>query len=198
MTGCVKIACLAGALVFAGTASGQTLEEALRLAEINNPSLESGRTDTELAIEGLEAARAAGRTTVSLTAQGGYESVDSNRTFSFNNGDRPTASLQVEAAKPVYTGGRIAAGVRSARAGIDAAGAAFEQLRQSVWLETIAAYMNVAADRETVLIRKNNVALLDEQVRAARDRFEVGVVTRTDVALAEARHVGPEIGRAHV
>ncbi len=196
MMNCAKIALMTGFLVFAGTASGQTLEEALRLAEINNPGLESGRTDTDLAREGLEAARAAGRTTVSLTAQGGYESIGSNRTLSFNNGDRPTASLQVEAAKPVYTGGRIAAGIRSAEAGIDAAGASYEQLRQSVWLETIAAYMNVAADRETVLIRENNVELLDEQVRAARDRFEVGVVTRTDVALAEARLEGAVAGVA--
>ncbi len=196
MLGKTKLICIAGVLLFAPQAVGETLEEALRLAELNNPTLERGRADNALAEEGLEAAHAAGRTTVSLTAQAGYESVDSNRTFAFNNGDRPTANIQLEAAKPIYTGGRIAAGVRSAEAGIDAADAAFEQLRQSIWVETISAFMNVRADRETVRIRKNNVGLLEEQVRAARDRFDVGVVTRTDVALTEARLEGAFAGVA--
>lgn len=196
MFGMTKRLSLASLLLFAPQAVGETLEEALRLAELNNPTLERGRADNALAEEGLEAARAAGRTTVSLTGQAGYESVDSNRAFAFNNGDRPTANVQLEAARPIYTGGRIAAGVRSAEAGIDAAEAAFEQLRQSIWIETISAYMNVRADRETVRIRKNNVALLEEQVRAARDRFDVGVVTRTDVALAEARLEGAFAGVA--
>lgn len=187
---------MAGALLLAAAARADTLEEAIRLAELNNPTLESGRADAALADEDLEAARAAGRTTVSLTGQAGYESVDSNRTFAFNNGDRSTASVQLEAAKPIYTGGRIAAGIRSAEAGIDAADAALEELRQSIWVDTISAYMNVRADRETVRIRKNNVGLLEEQVRAARDRFDVGVVTRTDVALTEARLEGAIAGVA--
>lgn len=196
MTGRAGMACLAGWLVLAMPAGAETLSEALRLAEANNPQLESGRVDAALAEEGLEAARAAGRTTVSVTGQGGYESIDSNRVFGANSGDRPTARLQLEAAKPVYTGGRIASGIRSAKAGIDAAGEALEQLRQTVWFDTVSAYMNVKADRETVRIRKNNVGLLEEQVRAARDRFDVGVVTRTDVALTEARLEGAVAGVA--
>ncbi len=191
-----SILVLLGTVVLSAPSSGETLTEALQMAEASNPRLEAGRTDTKLAVEALEAARAAGRTTVSITGSGGFETLDTNRDFAFNTGDRPIANLQLEAAKPVYTGGRIRAGIRSARAGIDAADATLEALRQATWLETIRAYVNVGANRETVRIRYNNVELLDEQVRAARDRFEVGVVTRTDVALAEAQLEGARAGAA--
>lgn len=168
-------------------AFGQTLAEVLRAAEVQNPQLDAGRADAGLAIEALEEARARGRTTVTLSGSAGYETSDTNRDFAFNVGDRPIASVELEAALPVYTGGRIAAGIRSAEAGIDAAEASLEDLRQAIFLQALTAYMDVLRDKETVRIRQNNVNVLIEQTRAAQDRFEVGVVTRTDVALAEAR-----------
>jgi len=48
----------------------------------------------------------------------------------------------------------------------------------------------VVRDQQVVAIRSNNVEVLAEQLRAARDRFEVGEITRTDVAQAEARLSG--------
>ena len=119
-------------LVAALGAEAQTFDEALALAELSNPNMDVGRTQAEIAREALEEARAQGRTTVTLGASAGYESSDSNRLFTIQTGDRPLATAQIEAARPVYTGGRISAGVRAAEAGIDAADARLEAVRQSL------------------------------------------------------------------
>jgi outer membrane protein len=59
-----------------------------------------------------------------------------------------------------------------------------------VLLDAVSAHMNVVRDQQIIAIRSNNVEVLAEQLRAARDRFEVGEITRTDVAQAEARLSG--------
>ena len=51
-------------------------------------------------------------------------------------------------------------------------------------------------DGEVVRIRETNVTLLQRQQQAAKDRFEVGEITRTDVAQADARLAGSVAGLA--
>lgn len=60
-------------------------------------------------------------------------------------------------------------------------------VEQNILLRAVASYMGVLQASEFVALRNNNVRLLTQELRAARDRFEVGEVTRTDVALAEAQ-----------
>jgi outer membrane protein len=60
-------------------------------------------------------------------------------------------------------------------------------VEQSILLRAVSAYMGVIEASDFVALRNNNVRLLTQELRAARDRFEVGEVTRTDVALAEAQ-----------
>ena len=175
-------------------ATGQNLPEALRLAYENNPQLEAQRTTTKIAQEQLESARAQGRSQVNLSASAGVESIDS----SFNNpffgqgqfGERPSLSAQLQATKPIYTGGQINAGIRQAKAGVSAANEQLSATEQDLFLQTVTTYVDVLRDRETVRIRENNVSVLEEQVRAASDRFDVGEITRTDVSLSEARLEG--------
>ena len=61
------------------------------------------------------------------------------------------------------------------------------QLEQTTLLDGVTAYVDVVRDTAVVRLRENNVEVLTEQLKATRDRFEVGEVTRTDVAQAEAR-----------
>lgn len=177
-------------LCFASPAFAETLPEAIASAFATNPQLEIERYRTEIARQNLEAARGAGRPTVSFSASGGYEYIDTTNPFAFNLGDRPIATAQLQAVQPIYTGGKIAAGVRQAEAGISSADFGFEAARQDLTLQVVTAYMDVVRDREAVAIRQNNVDVTSEQVRAAQDRFDVGVVTRTDVAQAQARLEG--------
>ena len=170
-------------------ALGQTLDAALRQAFQNNPSLDIQRADAAIAEEQLEEAKGQRRPTVTLSGGGGVQSIDSNNAFAAG-GENSLASAQLEASLPIYTGGRVASGIRQAEAGINASQAGLNGATQDLMLDVITAYADVLRDRETISIRENSVNLLSEQVRAASDRFDVGVVTRTDVAQAEARLEG--------
>ena len=68
--------------------------------------------------------------------------------------------------------------------------AARETLRnaeQTVLLNAATAYMNLLRDTAILDLQRRNVEVLQEQLRQTRDRFNVGEVTRTDVAQAESR-----------
>lgn len=177
-------------ICLASPVSAETLPEAVAAAFATNPQLDIERFRTEIARQNLQAARGAGRPTVNLSATGGYEYIETTNPFAFNLGDRPIATAQLQAVQPIYTGGKISAGIRQAEAAIDSADLSFEASRQDLILQVVTSYMDVVRDRETVAIRQNNVEVTGEQVRAAQDRFDVGVVTRTDVAQSQARLEG--------
>lgn len=63
-------------------------------------------------------------------------------------------------------------------------------VEQRVLLAAVDAYMAVRRDTQIVSLRENNLRVITRELRAAEDRFEVGEVTRTDVALAQARLAG--------
>ena len=178
------------ALSLSLSGQSETLQEALDRAFQTNPLLDAQRTEIGVAREQLNQARGARAPRVDLSASAGYESVDSNQPLAFSAGDRPISTAQVQATIPIYTGGRIDAGIDQAQAGILAAGAQFDGAAQDLILNVVTAYVDVLRDREAILIRANSVALLEEQLRAATDRFEVGFATRTDVKQAEARQQG--------
>lgn len=178
------------ALLIASPSHSETLQEAIDLAFQTNPALAAQRIDVGVAREQLNQAKGARAPTVDLTGSTGYESLDSNQPIAFGTGDRPLARVGLQATLPVYTGGRIAAGIEQARAGILSADAQLDGAGQDLILNVVVAYVDVLRDREALLIRANSVALLEEQLRAATDRFEVGVATRTDVKQAEARLQG--------
>ncbi|MEO1322679.1 MAG: TolC family outer membrane protein [Pseudomonadota bacterium] len=176
--------------LLASPSQGETLQEALDLAFQTNPSLAAQRAQLGVAREQLNQAKGARAPTVELTGSAGYESLDSNQPIAFGIGDRPIARAGLQATLPVYTGGRIDAGVDQARAGILSADAQLDGAGQDLILNVVTAYVDVLRDREALRIRGNSVALLEEQLRAATDRFDVGVATRTDVKQAEARLQG--------
>tara|TARA_R110000787_G_scaffold72118_18_gene160804 strand:- start:2574 stop:3854 length:1281 start_codon:yes stop_codon:yes gene_type:complete len=178
------------AMIAGSSATAETLDQAIASAFATNPQLDIQRYETDVARESLAQARSGGRATVDVVGSAGYEYVDTTSPFAFGLGDRPIASAQVQAVQPLYTGGRVSAGIRQAKAGINAAKSQYDAAQQDMILQVVTAYVDVRSDREAVSIRKNNVDVTGEQVRAADDRFEVGVVTRTDVSLSKARLEG--------
>ena len=86
----------------------------------------------------------------------------------------------------LWSGNRVENGVRSAESSILGAREQLRNTEQSVLQDTVTFYMNVLRDTALLSLRRNNVEVLMEQVRQTRDRFQVGDVTRTDVAQAEA------------
>ncbi len=101
--------------------------------------------------------------------------------------DYVSANLGLSASLLLYDGGGSKFAVDAAKESVLAAREGLINVEQSVLLRTVSAYMNVRRDMEFVSLRQNNVRVITEQLRAAKDRFEVGEVTRTDVSLAESR-----------
>lgn len=87
----------------------------------------------------------------------------------------------------LYDGGNSRLGIQAAQETVLATRQTLVNVEQSILLRAVAAYMEVLRTNEIVRLRENNVRVLGEELRAAQDRFEVGEVTRTDVALAESR-----------
>jgi outer membrane protein len=102
-----------------------------------------------------------------------------------NSTSTATASLVGEYL--IYNGGARRFAIEAAEETVLAAREQLVTLESQVLLDAVTAYMNVWRDMQVVGVRERNVRVITQQLRAARDRFEVGEDTRTDVAQAEAQ-----------
>jgi outer membrane protein len=87
----------------------------------------------------------------------------------------------------IYDGGSNKFAIEAAKETVLATRQSLISVEQNVLLDAVQAYMDVRRETETVTLRQNNLRVIQEELRAAQDRFDVGEVTKTDVALAEAR-----------
>lgn len=176
-------------------AAAQDIEETKRLAVIHYPSLKQARIEIDLAKEGLVSARSARGVQVSLALSSAIQSIGTDRAFAIDTGETFLNSAQIEAVLPLYTSGELEASIEQARLLVDASDAAYHSAEQTILLAAISAHLDVAETAEAVRIREQNVARLKKQLDATRDRFDVGVLTRTDIALAEARYQASVAGQ---
>jgi TolC family type I secretion outer membrane protein len=137
--------------------------------------------------EGVPQAKAGWRPTVSSTLSLGGTYVDSQTSSSSTaRGSIPrTGNLTVT--QPLYRGGRTNAAVRRATSDVQAERARMFTTEQSILLNASTAYVDTMRDESVLKLQINNLARLQKQLEATRDRFAVGEVTRTDVAQAESR-----------
>lgn len=98
-----------------------------------------------------------------------------------------TASASLVGEYLIYSGGERRFAIEAAEETVLATRQQLVSLEQQVILDAVTAYMNVWRDMQIVGVRERNVRVIMQQLRAARDRFEVGEDTRTDVAQAEAQ-----------
>ncbi len=77
--------------------------------------------------------------------------------------------------------------MEAAKYAVFATRASLVNIEQNILFEAVKAYMEIVRESENVSLRKGNLSVISEELRAANDRFEVGEITKTDVALAEAR-----------
>lgn len=184
------------ALGLAAPASAETLAEAIALAYDSNPTLQAQRATQRALDENWVQARSGYRPT--LTAQGrfGYEkqnapgSIDTNRDGvrdSQNETEDNSLSATLQLNQPIYTGGRVAAAVNAAEADILAGREQLRRTEATVMQAVVQAYADVRRDQEGLRIREENVRVLQRQLDESKARFDVGEITRTDVAQSEAR-----------
>ncbi|WP_337877417.1 TolC family outer membrane protein [Elioraea sp.] len=180
---------LIAALLFAAPAAAQPLQEALAAAYANNPTLQAARARMRATDENVPQALAGWRPTVTLQGRAGYADGTSTNTRAGTRLDTERGVLSGSATviQPLYRGGRTVAQTRRAEAQVLAERANLIATEQQVLLDAITAYVNVIQNQEVLRLAENNVRVLTRQLQAARDRFRVGEITRTDVAQAEAR-----------
>ena len=185
MTRHLAIASLIVALA-AGTASADTLREALVSTYNANPTLTGQRETLKSSDAGVAIARAAGRPQVSATVGVTRDLTRSGR-FDVGGSKGPFITGGVDLSYPLFQGGTVRNNVEAAKTRVEAGRATLRAVEGDAFTEAVAAYMDVIRDRAIVELNNNNVKVLDTNLQAARDRFEIGDVTRTDVAQSEAR-----------
>jgi len=187
-----------------GFARAETLEQALVQAYMNNPSLNSQRAAVRATDEGVPQALSGYRPKVTITATGGQQSLSStNRvvesnlpaneppnspaTYATQSGYNTPVALGATITQTLFNGFQTASKTRQAESQVFAARATLRVTEQTVLLNAATAYMNLLRDTAILDLQRRNVEVLQEQLRQTRDRFNVGEVTRTDVAQAESR-----------
>jgi outer membrane protein len=173
------------AALMAGTASADTLREALVSAYQTNPTLTGQRETLKATDANVAIAKAAGRPQVSGTAA---INRDLSRSGILETGGHgPTLSTGLDVSYPLFSGGAVKNSVRAAKTRVDAGRATLSAVEGDVFTQAVAAYMDVIRDRAIVELNANNVRVLDTNLQATQDRFQIGDLTRTDVAQSEAR-----------
>ncbi len=195
----VAIACAALPLPL----RAETLEQALMQAYQNNPTLNAQRAAVRATDEGVPQALAGYRPRISVTANGGEASVSSlsrttsnaSPTYSTLSGYNAVYNAGVTTTQTIFNGFQTANRTRQAESQVSAARETLRLTEQTVLLNAVTAYMNLLRDGAILDLQRRNVDVLGEQLRQTRDRFNVGEVTRTDVAQSESRLSG---GRSSV
>jgi outer membrane protein len=170
-----------GALLVASGASADTLQESLIQTYNSNPTITGQRAQLRTLDEGVAVARALGRPQVSGTA--GFNQ-DLTRT---GGGNGRNINAGVDVSYPLFNGGRVRNSIRAADERVLAGRANLRATEGDIFTEAVGAYMDVIRDSSIVALNRNQVRVLETNLQASRDRFEVGDLTRTDVAQSEAR-----------
>lgn len=182
------------AFTIVSVAHGETLADAASVTYETNPTLQAQRSSQRALDETYVQAQSGLGPTVSASAS----ISTSNNTPESPLAPNPinASSVALTVAQPLYTGGRTAANMSAAEADVLAGREGLRRVEQTVLQSVIQSYVDVRRDQQRLAISNDNVSVLERQLREARARFQVGEITRTDVAQAEARLAAAQASRS--
>ncbi|WP_036539989.1 TolC family protein, partial [Nitratireductor aquibiodomus] len=155
-------------------ASAETILGALAKAYENNSTLNAERAGVRVTDEDVAIAKSGMRPRVQGTA---------SLALTHNDGtDIRTGEFGISLTQPIFDGFQTRNNVQAAEASVRAANEALRNQELDTLFNAASAYMDVIRDRQIAALRAQNLEFLEEQVRSARSRFDVGEGTRTDVA----------------
>lgn len=174
-------------------ACADTIERALVQAYQNNPQVNAQRAALRATDENVPQALSGYRPQISAT--GGYGALYSDTTQQLSSTGRPSRSkgwtdpksVGATMTQTLFNGFQTGNRTRQAEGQVFAARETLRVIEQTVLLDAVTSYMNLLRDNAILDLQKRNVEVIQEQLRQTRDRFNVGEVTRTDVAQAESR-----------
>lgn len=181
-------------------ALADTIEAALVRAYQNNPQLNSQRAQVRFTDEAVPQALSGYRPKVAVTASAGYQYTDTLQNSGGVNaqgaavvnstiihGANAPRSIGATVTQNLFNGQQTANKTRAAESQVSGAREALRVLEQTVLLSAATIYMDYLRDAAIVEVQKSNVRVLEQTLKQTKDRFNVGEVTRTDVAQSEAQ-----------
>jgi outer membrane protein len=192
-------------------ANAETLEQALTNAYLINPVLNaerarlratdeqvalaksglrpfiSGSADTNFVNQNTDVKARRRQSVLDLGSLGQFPIDTGGASGATSDGVTHPHGYSVQLTQPLFEGFQNLNAIRQAKSTVQAARESLRSVEQTVLLDAVTAYVNVVRDTAIVRLRENDVKVLTEQLKATKDRFDVGEVTRTDVAQAEAR-----------
>jgi outer membrane protein len=172
----------------AGAVHAESLADAIALAYQTNPTLQAQRATQRALDENVVQTKASGfRPSASISAVVQDQEVEGP-----SDSKRSQATLNLS--QPLYTGGRASAALSASQADVQAGLQNVRRVESSVLLNVITSYVDVRRALEALRISQDNVARLRRQLEESQARFDVGDVTRTDVAQAQARFAAAQAG----
>ncbi|MFT3968331.1 MAG: TolC family outer membrane protein [Sphingobium sp.] len=168
--------------------------DALVKAYRTNPTLTGARASQRGVDEDVAIAKANGRPTASISGTYNEQIARTEQLFNAGSG---LARIQTTPPRnavgqgslnvPLYSGGTVRNAVNAAKLRVEAGQNNLRGTEASIFSQVVAAYLDVIRDSQIVLLNTQNVSALEVNLRASRDRFEVGDLTRTDVAQSDSR-----------
>lgn len=173
-------------LGWAPASATDTLPSALAAAYATNPTLNAARAEARAVDQQVSTALSGWRPTITGDASIGarYQQSDPTRTV---DPQTTPSNVGISVSQNVFRGFRTVNATKEAEAAVRAAQNSLYNTEQNILNQAAEAYADVVRDLAIVQLRRQNIEVLSEQLRATQDRFSVGEVTRTDVAQAEAR-----------
>ena len=177
-------------------ALADTIEAALVRAYQNNPQLNAQRAQVRFTDENVPQALSGYRPKVAITGSAGYQYTDTNSTQGGSptaivrteiHGANPPRSVGATVSQTLFNGQQTANKTRAAESQVSGAREALRVLDQTVLLSAATIYMDFLRDSAIVEVQQSNVRVLEQTLKQTKDRFNVGEVTRTDVAQSEAQ-----------
>lgn len=174
----------AGASLLATPALADDLRGALLSAYQTNPSLQAARAQQRATDENVPIERAD-----ALPAVSGSATYSEFLRTSFETPTSPDRQVsgQVSLGVPVYSGGAVRNSIKAAETRVEAGQADLRGTESAIFSQVVAAYMDVILNESVVALQRNLVNVLEVNLRATSDRFEIGDLTRTDVAQSQSR-----------
>jgi outer membrane protein len=175
----VSAACLP-----ASQAMAETLREALVAAYTTSPTLEAARAQLRATDETVTIQQANGLPTLNTSAT--FTEFVKQSSSSFISPER-SLSGNLDLTVPLYNGGSVRNNVAAAETRVLAGRASLRGSESTLFNQVVAAYMDVIQNEAIVGLTTNNVQVLTVNLQATSDRFEIGDLTRTDVAQSASR-----------
>ncbi len=172
------------AFAFPTQVQADTLREALVNAYLTNPTLAAARAQQRATDETVPIAKADGRPNVNNQTTH-TEFLKQNQTSFISPSRQLTSGVNLTV--PVYSGGSVRNSIKAARKRVEAGQANLRGTESALFSNVVATYMDVIRDQAIVGLNANNVEVLETNLQATSDRFEIGDLTRTDIAQSDSR-----------